>query len=443
MHPVRIIHSAAFLLLFLQPPNEAGATEDDQNPVAGSPATLAVWDTGQTLKGPYSMSDLTAKSGWSPISTPEKTAAFKGDAVITNGRILGVLRKHGYGMELYSLKSYGPAIKLNLQLLSSSGQEADHLDQVALVENTKGAACLEASYKTAKGETVTAKFRLKRGDISIQVNPGATAGRLKVECPARFVVLPDFFADDIVIDARTIPPDTAELASDNFLLHLSTSGDAIAMCVFENRKQDVLIALSGKGEQRSVTASEIPFEGKKIWAAILDAPQIWHTRELKSPDTGEILPLDWKIPFAAQWRWDFAKSTGLTDSWEMLQQQEDGNGYIKPSWLGAEQDHLGADRLRWNTVLGRYPYPCWSDREGHSYLQPLKSKVLQFQGPAVVYPIGRVKQTPLDAYTVMDVMRNTLGVGPCEYILDLEGQKWEYRGRAPCSVRDELGAIYE
>jgi hypothetical protein len=40
-------------------------------------------------------------------------------------------------------------------------------------------------------------------------------------------------------------------------------------------------------------------------------------------------------------------------------------------------------------------------------------------------------------------MRNTLGVGPCEYILDLEGQKSEYKGRATCSVRDELGAIYE
>jgi hypothetical protein len=40
-------------------------------------------------------------------------------------------------------------------------------------------------------------------------------------------------------------------------------------------------------------------------------------------------------------------------------------------------------------------------------------------------------------------MRNTLGVGPCEYILDLEGQKGEYKGRATCSCRDELAAIYE
>src|SRR5213080_773398 len=61
----------------------------------------------------------------------------------------------------------------------------------------------------------------------------------------------------------------------------------------------------------------------------------------------------------------------------------------------------------------------------------------------VVYPINRVKQTPLDAYTVVDVMRKTLGVGPCEHILDVEGQKAEYKGRATCSVRDTLTPIYE
>ncbi len=60
-----------------------------------------------------------------------------------------------------------------------------------------------------------------------------------------------------------------------------------------------------------------------------------------------------------------------------------------------------------------------------------------------MYPINRVAQTPLDRYTVIDVMRNTLGVGPCEHILDLEGQKAEYKGMATCGVRDTLTPIYK
>ena len=37
----------------------------------------------------------------------------------------------------------------------------------------------------------------------------------------------------------------------------------------------------------------------------------------------------------------------------------------------------------------------------------------------------------------------TLGVGPCQYILDLEGQKGNSRGVATCYARDVINAIYQ
>jgi hypothetical protein len=93
-------------------------------------------------------------------------------------------------------------------------------------------------------------------------------------------------------------------------------------------------------------------------------------------------------------------------------------------------------------VLGSFPYPCWLDRDGQGYLQPLKRKPVQFAGPAVIYPINRVAATPLDRFTVVDVVRETLGVGPCQYILDVEGQGSQYRGMATCHARDTLRRIY-
>ena len=94
-------------------------------------------------------------------------------------------------------------------------------------------------------------------------------------------------------------------------------------------------------------------------------------------------------------------------------------------------------------MLGSFFYPCWIDSEGQGFLQPLAHPALTLRGPAVLYPINRMPETPLETFTVVDVMRNTLGVGPCEYILDLEGQKSEYKGRATCSVRDTLTPIYQ
>jgi hypothetical protein len=404
---------------------------------------IAVWDTGRPAAEALAPAALAGTNDWTIIPLGKTGDRFKGDAVLSNGRIVAVLRKQASAVEVQTVKLGGTPVRLKLRLLTAKGEPAARLERVAVVENTRGAACLEATFQTANGTGVAGKFRIKRGDVSVQAEPGTGASKLRVECPGRFGVLPDFFADDITFDATRLPLDAVELPSENFVLHLAGKGDAIAMCVFENRQQDVKVTLSGRGDRRLITGSETGFEGKKIWVALLEASQIWHTRELDSADTGKVLPLDWKMPFPAQWRVDFTRSDDLTDSWEMLLQEQKDGEYIKPSWLGSAEETIGRDRNRWNTVLGEYPYPCWSDPNRRGYLQPLKSNVLHLRGPVVVYPINRVTRTPLDIYTVVDVMRNTLGVGPCQHILDIEGQKSEYKGQATCSVRDILTPIYE
>src|SRR5437773_1736197 len=79
--------------------------------------------------------------------------------------------------------------RLRLRLQTAAGEPAERLERLALVENSRGGACLEASFRTAKGAEVAGKFRLKRGDVSLQAEPGTGAGKLRVECPGRFVVL--------------------------------------------------------------------------------------------------------------------------------------------------------------------------------------------------------------------------------------------------------------
>jgi hypothetical protein len=417
----------------------------DPPPAAPAPARtgISVWDTGRPSGAPLEPAALAGKSDWTAIAPGNTLDSLKGDAVLSNGRIVAVLRKHDSALEIHSAERGGMAPRIRLRLLTAGGEPAARLGRAAIVENTRSGACLEATFLTAKGAELAGRFRIKRGDVTVQAEPGSGAGRLRVECPGRFSILPDFFADDLTIDATRLPSSDAELPSENFILHFSGGGDTIAMCVFENRKQDVRVTLSGTGDSRIITGSEVGFEDKKIWVALLEAPQIWYTREVASTDTGKVVPLDWKMPFPAQWRVDFTRSNDLTDSWEMLLQDKPNGSYTKPSWLGSGEGQIERDRRRWNTVLGTFAYPCWSDPEGKGYLQPIKSRVLQIRGPVVVYPINRVAKTPLESYTVVDVMRNTLGVGPCQHILDIEGQQSEYKGRATCSVRDTLTPIYE
>jgi len=386
------------------------AFNQDKAPRTG----IAVFDTG--------------KSATEPIAQGENLAAFKGDAVLTNGRVTATFKKDAGAVEMGRVKF----------LLAG----ATKLVKAGLIENTKAAATIEATYKTDKGEA-TAKFRLKRGEVAVEVAPGAGATKLRVECPSRYVLLPDFFSDDIVIDAGKIAPNVAELPSENFLLHFAGKGDAIAMCVFENRDQDVKCTLAGQGEQRSFTGSEIEFgKEKKVWVALLEAPQIWHATEVKPGDAKVEKKLDWKMPYLAQWRVDFTRADDLTDSWDLLLQKEEGGEYLKPSWMGQGAERIPNSRKRWTTVLGSFKYPCWSDASRATYLQPFEGKALELRGPVVIYPANRVPETPPEAYSVLDIARNSLGAGPCEYILDLDNQRSSNKGHATCWTRDFMVPIF-
>ena len=364
-----------------------------------------------------------------PVAMGETPASFKGEARVANGRLTLVVPKSGAAAELRT----AAGLRATLKLVG-----VDRFDRVALVEHGKGSATLEVGSRSA-----ACRLRVKKGDVTVEAQPGEGAGKLRVECPSRFIVLPDFFADDIVIDARKLPAASAEIPSENFMLQLAGNGDAIVMSVFENKEQDVRVSLSGAGDGRVSDASEIEFgKNRKIWVSVLEAPQIWHVKELRPEDAGKTLPLDWKMPFRAAWRCDLTRSNDLADSWDMLLQSDREGEYLKPSWMGGGPERLPGTRKRWTTVLGSFLYPVWSDPDGRGYLQPLKHDRVAFRGPAVIYPVNRTEGTPLEAYTVIDLVRNTLGAGPCEYLLDLEGNKAEYKGRATCSSRDTLKRIY-
>lgn len=438
-------------------------------------ARMAVWDTARASALRRSSADLEKRDAWVQKTRGQLASSFAGDAVLSNGHILAVVRKRGSTIDVYSGESGSPVARVQLRLRTHAGDAASRLQHMELTENSRSAARLSVAYTTDKANSIAATIRLKRGDVFLEVAPGPGAGLMRIDATSRYVVLPDFFADDILVDAANIPVHSAEIPSENFLLQLIDDGNAIAMCVFEKNSQDVRVTFTGKGTHRIATGAEIPFgDNGKIWVAILATPHIWYEVEVKDGDAGKIMPLDWKTPFPAQWRIDFTCRNELVDSWEMLYPATEGEGFIKPSWLpagtandkpsrtatgeidvdaykvgGPASNRLGPDRQRWITFLGRFLYPCWTDTQNRAYIQPLKHRdpkkqaAFGFRGPAVIYPINRLPATPIDTYTIVDVMRGTLGVGPCEYILNVEGQNQAHVGRATCHVRRLLNEIYE
>ncbi len=409
---------------------------------AKAPAAMAVWDTVKPSAQAYDAAALAGHAGWSVVARDQALPGFKGDAVVSNGRVTLVIRRQGDGVELHAAAG---ELRARLVLQGAKASPTARPDRLALPENSRAGSLLDVSFKTGAGEAVAAKLRLKRGEVGVEIEPGAGAVQLRLEAPGRFLVLPDFFADDIVVDATKIPLPAAEVPSDNFVLHLAAGGGSIVMGAFENRDDDVRVTLAGEGEKREITGSEIRFgkDKKKAWVSLIEAPNVWHQRDVKPEETGKAFPLSWTMPFPAQWRTDFSRGDGLFQSWSMLLQQKEGGEYAKPSVTG-RLDTVGANRKFWTgSIFYSISYPCWSDPQGKGHFQPLQNRWVSYKGPALIYPMNRVASTPADVFTVVDVARAALGQGPCEYILDVEGQKSERKGRATCSVRDELMAMYK
>ena len=181
----------------------------------------------------------------------------------------------------------------------------------------------------------------------------------------------------------------------------------------------ILVGESRLAQEKGISAADLPAEG-------------FRDQQARRPLRGEGGRGDQET--LAQWRVDWRESDGLTSSWEMLVEQGKGD-YEKYAWFGGPVRTFAAKDM------GRYGHTCWVDRSGGGHLRPTANH--DFLGPAILYPVNRVQQTPLDRFTVVDMVRATLGMGPCEYILDVEGQRAVMKGMATCGARAVLGDIYK
>ncbi len=399
---------------------------------------VALFDTGAPSDKPLAGDVIVKRTGWTALPEDTTAHAFKGDVVLMNNRLALVLRNKGSGAELYSISPEGIQQR---SVLKPPTTDAVALAGLKILENNPSGGSIEAQFRQADGKVQPMGFELKMAQGYVKVNAAESMKAVRVEAPCRFAVMPDFFADDIVVDAAALPVSKADLPSENFLMQLLGDGQAILMSVWTDRDTDVVATLSGQGTDRHIDAADIPCDKKgKVWVGVLTAPGIWHTRDIAASDAGKIVPLDWKPPIPAMWRIDWRRDDQLADSWEIIVQRPTGD-FTKYGMVGSP-DTIPATRKRWATVYGTFLYPCWIASNGQAYIQPFKDKV-HFAGPMIAYPLARSSATPLDAYTVVDIVRATLGVGPCEYILDLEGQQNLSKGRATCANRDTLNPIYE
>jgi hypothetical protein len=382
--------------LFLVAATSRGA---DYEP--GTPSAY-LFDTGSSAGEPLGAAQLTSKPGWKVVPEDNVTHKFQGDVVLLNDRLVVVLRGKGSGAEVYCPTAAGPKQRAVLAPLGPSGSAAASLLGVQILENGPAAVMIDASFKTADGGKCSLRYRLTAGQIAVETRPGADAAKLSVRAESRYVLVPDFFGDDMVFSAAASPRSRLPLPTENFLLNLLDHGNAMMMCVWQSNRQSAEAVISSDGGQRAISGCEIQCaKDKNIWVAFIEAAQVWHERPISADEAKAEVVLDWKPPFAAKWRADWVADDGAAHSWFFRQAGE----AEEPALLAAE---------------GVCPCRLDADR-ALVQLQSAAVVAPRAPGPLLVYALDRSRTTPLTTFCPIDVLRATLGVGPCQYILQTEG----------------------
>ena len=353
-----------------------------------------LFDAGVRLADPVPAVDLERRGGWSALAEGETSRSFQGDAVLMNDRAAVVLHRGGTAV-LYSATAEGMARRLTVSPWLTAERPAE-LRSVAVLENAAAACAVEATFSEAGAGECHLAFRITAGEPTVEVRAGKGTRAVAVGSPARRMVVPNFLADDFVLDMGPAGPAGAGLPVDGCLILPLGEGNAIAMCVRKPSERAVEAFAPPGGDRDGTTFAVFECaESERIWVAVLEGSGIWHAQPARAD--GETA-LDWQPPFPAKWRMDFAQPDGTCQSQPLLglAEAEEGEGAAPADGWSCRLD---VDRVLVRPAAGGGRGPAL----------------------ALVYPADRSRLTPLTVLCPVDVLRSALGVGPCQYILDAEG----------------------
>ena len=322
-----------------------------------------LFDTGTASTTPLTEATVTQREGWKLIAEDTLDHPFAGDAACFNDKVLVVLRKNGSGAEIYAKAAQGFKQRATLGWATTLSVPSSPMARLKTIENSGSAVMLEAAL--GQNGPAALRLRLTTGESILECRTTDGSGFLEVLSRASCVVVPDYFGDDMVFGSEDFRGRC--LPTENLCLNLIAGGEAMLMTVCQTNAQEMWLCDPTPGTPDDLRRQRLGFQkGKSLWLAFLEAPQLWSVGSFP-------VKQGWRPPFPAQWRVSVLRAGATADSWEF---------------------HRG---------------PTPSQAAG------------PHQGPLLIYPLDRTSDTPLTATCPTDVMRNTLGVGPCQYILACEG----------------------
>lgn len=366
--------------------------------------------------------DLQNKTGWKAVPAGTGDAySSKGDIIIENEFLTAVFSSKSGKVIIYSnhcealqqlhrgyLRIRETGVKrMELIPLQLKGKEASMIS-CKIISKTANVATVEVHYSVKEaGRNVTAVFSFNKKQI-IEVKPTENMKGMSISSLIEFAIVPNFISDDLIFDPRNYFSDeTLEIPSENFFSGLIRGNDSMLVITWPDGNQEIKLVTNTDSEKGPYFGSvDIKNDGKSIFLAILDAPDIWHKEELKPTYLEKDIAVRWNRPFHAKW---------ITQLYE--DEIKTTFPFIRP-----ETPYFRGEAF-FRSGLGTYTYPLWfrSEHLGERPYYRLGKKI-QPKGDSIIYFLEGRENIPVPVSSPVDILKQTLGNQAYEEILDPEGR---------------------
>ena len=152
-------------------------------------------------------------------------------------------------------------------------------------------------------------LKLGLGKCFVEVMPGKDAAAVQLRGPARFSFIPDFFGSDVLYDAQQTAGAKVFAPAENFIVNLVEGHAALSMITWpKDGGEEVLLLCEGTGANRRFTATQVSFNGKSVFVAVVAREGTWFEKDLRTAKKDATLVVEgWQPPFPAKWMTLLAK----------------------------------------------------------------------------------------------------------------------------------------
>ena len=403
---------------------------------------LRVFDTVTSADRPFSSPQIKNKQGWRQITNEN----ISGDLCVENSKMTVILRRNSVGPEVYY--KIGEHFIKAVTLCPAAADETAAIDieSFKIISHDETHILISCLSLTESGMPVSLEFFMRQGQATIEIHPGEGAHKIFIQHESSYAIVPDLFADDLVIHPQKVKGDKLYLPADShLLLQMIDNGNAIIVCNWPSSDGEIVVTLSDNDYKKLITKTIISFEeNNKVWVSFMARKGIWHHTDISQFNIYEHAPLSWDVPFPAYWRINYrradSKAFGFADSFWNAETEDDGTFKLVPHLLdmniidgryitteASEQRRLvNRSVINQHTGSGWWSYRGWFIQPFYTSGNRAFAKIpkfddcrsIRYSGPILIYPLLSVDANDSEAETIEDVVGNTFGA---EYrdILDI------------------------